>query len=134
MSPWHAWLLALATILTALFSSLLSHQVFFFRIIFVNVYTVLFFKYIYRNEIYAERIMVAYTGLIYRKVSEEEMSEDVRRRVFFKVLRISSHSMNSITSGEITNLLSNDASRVEIVLVFFNYLWVSRFFRKNLIG
>ncbi len=78
--------------------------------------------------------MVAYTGLIYRKVSEEEMSEDVRRRVFFKVLRLSSHSMNSITSGEITNLLSNDASRVEIVLFFFNYLWVSRFFRKNLIG
>jgi ABC-type multidrug transport system fused ATPase/permease subunit len=78
--------------------------------------------------------MVAYTGLIYRKVSEEEMSEEVRRRVFSQVLRLSSHSMNSITSGEITNLLSNDASRVEIALVFFNYLWVSRFFRKSLIG
>jgi hypothetical protein len=32
--------------------------------------------------------------------------------------------MNAITSGEITNLLANDANRIEVLLCFFNYLWV----------
>ncbi len=44
-------------------------------IIFVNFYLILFLKYVYRNDMYATQIMVAYTGLIYRKVSEKEMNE-----------------------------------------------------------
>ncbi|CAF3968250.1 unnamed protein product [Rotaria sordida] len=49
---------------------------------------------------------VAYSGLIFRKL-----------------LRLSSHAFNSISSGEITNLLSNDATQIEMTLLFFNYLW-----------
>jgi len=44
--------------------------------------------------------------------------------IISKVLRLSSHSLNIITSGEITNLFANDAYKVELVLCFFNYLWV----------
>lgn len=37
--------------------------------------------------------------------------------------------MNAITSGEITNLLSNDANKAQMALCFINYLWVK--FRSN---
>jgi hypothetical protein len=46
------------------------------------------------------------------------------RHFYSKVLRLSSHSMNAITSGEITNLLSNDANKGHLALCFLNYLWV----------
>ncbi|CAF4338602.1 unnamed protein product, partial [Adineta steineri] len=38
---------------------------------------------------------------------------------------LSLYSMNSITSGEITNLLANDANQVQFVAVFFNHLWIA---------
>ncbi len=44
--------------------------------------------------------------------------------IHLKVLRLSSHSMNMISSGEITNLLANDANKIELSMTFFNYLWV----------
>jgi len=44
-------------------------------IIFVNFYLISFLKYVYRNDMYSTQIMVAYTGLIYRKVSEKDMNE-----------------------------------------------------------
>ncbi|CAF4420884.1 unnamed protein product, partial [Adineta steineri] len=49
---------------------------------------------------------IAYSGLIYRKV-----------------LRLSTHSMNNISSGKIMNLLSNDAGQIELALYFINNLW-----------
>ncbi|CAF4057547.1 unnamed protein product, partial [Adineta steineri] len=85
MPSWQAWLLALATIVAALSSSLINNE------------------YIYKIDIYAMQIFIAYTGLIYRKV-----------------LRLSLYSMNSITSGEITNLLVNDANQIQRVAIFFN--------------
>ncbi|CAF1404953.1 unnamed protein product [Rotaria sordida] len=54
----------------------------------------------------ALQMRVAYSGLIFRKL-----------------LRLSSHAFNSISSGEITNLLSNDATQIEMALFFINYLW-----------
>ncbi|CAF0900141.1 unnamed protein product [Rotaria sordida] len=56
----------------------------------------------------ALQMRIAYTGLVFRKV-----------------LRLSSYSMNNISSGKITNILSNDASQIETVLIFLNYLWLS---------
>ncbi|CAF1590799.1 unnamed protein product, partial [Adineta steineri] len=32
--------------------------------------------------------------------------------------------MNSITSGEITNLLANDANQIQLVAIFFNDMWI----------
>jgi hypothetical protein len=32
--------------------------------------------------------------------------------------------MNNLSSGQITNLLANDANKIEIAHIFFNYLWV----------
>ncbi|CAF0789068.1 unnamed protein product [Adineta steineri] len=90
MPSWHAWLLAFATIIAALSSSLIVNE------------------YVHRIDIYAMQIFIAYTGLIYRKV-----------------LRLSLYSMNSITSGEITNLLVNDANQVQFVAVFMNHLWIA---------
>jgi len=43
----------------------------------------------------------------------------------FKILRLSSHSMNNLGSGQITNLLSNDASQIELALYFIHYIWVN---------
>jgi hypothetical protein len=70
--------------------------------------------------------MIAYTGLIYRKVSHEKQKDGIQLKEysFFKVLRLSSHSMNTISSGEIMNLLANDANKIELLLYFFNNLWV----------
>ncbi|CAF4110275.1 unnamed protein product, partial [Rotaria sp. Silwood2] len=88
MPVWHAWLLAISTIVIPLFASLLIH------------------RYFYQCDIYAIQISAAYAGLIYRKL-----------------LRLSSRSMNTITSGEITNLLSDDTNKVQLMLYFVNYLW-----------
>ncbi|CAF4608413.1 unnamed protein product, partial [Rotaria sp. Silwood2] len=64
--------------------------------------------YFHRMIIYALKIRVAYTGLIFRKI-----------------LRLSSHSVNSLSSGQITNFVSNDASQIELALYFIHYLWVA---------
>jgi hypothetical protein len=32
--------------------------------------------------------------------------------------------MNNLSSGEITNLISNDASQIELAFYFIHYLWV----------
>lgn len=53
------------------------------------------------------RMRLAYSGLIYRKV-----------------LRLSSKSMSEYSTGQILNLLANDASKVEVVHYYLNYLWV----------
>ncbi|CAF5141139.1 unnamed protein product [Rotaria magnacalcarata] len=49
---------------------------------------------------------IAYQGLIFRKV-----------------LRLSSRSLNTFSSGEITNLFSNDATQIQLFLISFNFLW-----------
>ncbi len=42
-----------------------------------------------------------------------------------KVLRLSSHSLNKFTSGEIINIFSNDASQIETAINTIHYLFVS---------
>ncbi|CAF2965891.1 unnamed protein product [Rotaria sp. Silwood2] len=87
---WQAWLFAIATIIASLTSGTIFNQ------------------YIYKIDLIAAQMRIAYLGLIFRKV-----------------LRLSSHSMNSVSSGEITNLISNDAKRIEKALYLFNYIWVA---------
>ena len=41
-----------------------------------------------------------------------------------QILRLSSHSMNNLSSGQITNLVSNDAAQVEFLFYFMHYIWV----------
>ena len=87
----------------------------------------LFLQYFHQNNIYSLQLVVAYTGLVYRKVSmtKNKITEYMRFVCLSKVLRLSSRSMNTMTSGEITNLLSNDVKRVQLAMFFFNYLWES---------
>ncbi|CAF3403813.1 unnamed protein product [Rotaria sp. Silwood1] len=85
---WQAWLFAMATTIASLISG------------------TIFNEYIYKTDLIAAQLRIAYMGLIFRKV-----------------LRLSSHSMNSLSSGEITNLISNDAKRVEVAFYLFNYIW-----------
>ncbi|CAF0978516.1 unnamed protein product [Rotaria sordida] len=70
--------------------------------------SLIYHHYFYRIAMYGLQMRVAYTGLIFRKI-----------------LRLSSHSVNSVSSGEITNLVSNDASQIELALYFVHYLWVA---------
>ncbi|CAF3332630.1 unnamed protein product [Rotaria socialis] len=63
-------------------------------------------RYYYLAEIFSIRMRIAYQGLIFRKV-----------------LRLSSRSLNTLSSGEITNLFSNDATQIQMILISFNYLW-----------
>ncbi|CAF0980830.1 unnamed protein product [Rotaria sp. Silwood1] len=51
MPTWHAWLLAIATIVIPLFASLTIH------------------RYFYQSDMYALQISVAYAGLVYRKIA-----------------------------------------------------------------
>ncbi|CAF0985467.1 unnamed protein product [Rotaria sordida] len=67
----------------------------------------IFNEYFYKIDLIAAQMRIAYMGLIFRKV-----------------LRLSSRSMNSLSSGEITNLISNDAKRIETTLFLFNYIWI----------
>ncbi|CAF1307304.1 unnamed protein product [Rotaria sp. Silwood1] len=70
----------------------------------------------YLIEIFAMEMRVDYHGLIYRKV-----------------LRLSSSCLNAFSSGEITNVFSNDASQIELIRGSLNYLWViyiKRFYRN----
>ncbi|CAM4841394.1 unnamed protein product [Rotaria magnacalcarata] len=41
------------------------------------------------------------------------------------VLRLSTDAMNKFSSGEITNLLANDANKVELLHYYLNYLWIA---------
>ncbi|CAF4718803.1 unnamed protein product [Rotaria sp. Silwood1] len=68
----------------------------------------IFHQYVYRIVMCGVQMRLAYSGLIFRKV-----------------LRLSSHTMNNFSSGEITNLLANDANKIEQAHYFFNYLWVA---------
>ncbi|CAF2953501.1 unnamed protein product [Rotaria sp. Silwood2] len=54
------------------------------------------------------QMRVAYHGLIYRKI-----------------LRLSSRSLTTISSGEIVNIFSNDASQIEMTVHSINYLWLT---------
>ncbi|UJR31956.1 hypothetical protein I4U23_019429 [Adineta vaga] len=65
-------------------------------------------QYFYRITMCGLQMRIAYSGLIYRKI-----------------LRLSSHSMNTISSGQITNLVSNDASQIELAFYFFHYIWIA---------
>jgi hypothetical protein len=67
---------------------------------------------------------VAYSGLIFRKVIDYKIPQGMNRKIIFKILRLSSHSMNNLSSGEITNLISNDGSQIEMLFYFIHYLWV----------
>ncbi|CAF3984050.1 unnamed protein product, partial [Rotaria magnacalcarata] len=70
--------------------------------------SLIYHKYFYRITIYGTQLRVAYSGLIFRKI-----------------LRLSTHSINNLSTGQITNLVSNDANQAEFVVYFFHYLWVA---------
>ncbi|CAF1094580.1 unnamed protein product [Didymodactylos carnosus] len=72
--------------------------------------SILYHPLFYAIQQCAMQLRIAYTGLLYRKI-----------------LRLSSQSMNKTSSGQITNLLSNDASQIEMALIFINYLWLAPF-------
>lgn len=69
------------------------------------------------------QMRIAYSGLIFRKVSDR-ISNNKKFELYIKILRMSSQAMNNFSSGQMTNLLANDARKVEIVHFFFNHLWV----------
>ena len=70
------------------------------------------------------QMRVAYSGLIYRKVRSFSIDQMRNNDCLVKILRLSSHSMNNLSSGHITNLISNDASQIEMAFYFIHYLWV----------
>ncbi|CAF4878309.1 unnamed protein product, partial [Rotaria sp. Silwood1] len=55
---------------------------------------------------YGMQMRVAYHGLVYRKI-----------------LRLSSRSLTTISSGEIVNIFSNDACQIEMTIHSINFLW-----------
>ncbi|CAF1179879.1 unnamed protein product, partial [Adineta ricciae] len=65
-------------------------------------------QYFYRISTCGLQMRIAYSGLIYRKI-----------------LRLSSRSMNGLSSGQITNLVSNDASQIELLFQFVHYTWAA---------
>ncbi|CAF1175851.1 unnamed protein product, partial [Adineta ricciae] len=65
-------------------------------------------QYFYRIATCGLQMRIAYSGLIYRKI-----------------LRLSSQSMNGLSSGQITNLVSNDASQIELFFQFVHYIWAA---------
>ncbi|CAF4939052.1 unnamed protein product [Rotaria magnacalcarata] len=78
-------------------------------IVLISFFASILFNYeVYLINTFALKMRLAYSGLIFRKL-----------------LRLSSHAFHSISSGEITNLLSNDATKIEMTLLLINYLWVS---------
>ncbi|CAF0892753.1 unnamed protein product [Didymodactylos carnosus] len=70
--------------------------------------SVLYHSFFYRMQQCSMQLRIAYTGIIYKKL-----------------LRLSSQSMNKTSTGQITNLLSNDANLIETALLFMNFLWMS---------
>jgi hypothetical protein len=67
---------------------------------------------------------IAYSGLIFRKVSYLNMNKKNNFQLCLKILRLSSQAMNNFSSGQITNLMANDANKIELAHQFFNHLWV----------
>lgn len=68
---------------------------------------------------------LAYSGLIFRKVRRyDRLILIIWIILLIKVLRLSSHAMNNLSTGQITNLLANDANKIEVAHFFFNFLWV----------
>jgi hypothetical protein len=81
---------------------------------------------------HALQMRLAYNGLIYRKVSIKNDSMTKCNYVNHQVLRLSSHSTNTFSTGKITNIFSNDASQVEMTLIFWTHVWVSSQIRRVL--
>jgi ABC-type multidrug transport system fused ATPase/permease subunit len=80
-------------------------------------------KYYYLIHTFSMQMRIAYHGLIYRKVRINVLLDTLIKSLF-QVLRLSSHSLNTFSSGEITNIFSNDASQIEMTVGSINYLWV----------
>ncbi|XP_060989227.1 ATP-binding cassette sub-family C member 4-like isoform X6 [Dama dama] len=73
----------------------------------VLVWAILHHLYFYHIQRVGMRLRVAVCHMIYRKA-----------------LRLSSSAMGKTTTGQIVNLLSNDVSRFDQVMMFLHYLWV----------
>lgn len=43
--------------------------------------------------------------------------------MYRKALRVSKYAMGQIPAGQVTNFLSSDMSRLDIVLAYINYIW-----------
>ncbi|CAF1468673.1 unnamed protein product, partial [Adineta steineri] len=65
-------------------------------------------RFYYSIQVYGMQMRVAYHGLIYQKI-----------------LSLSSHSLNKFSSGEITNLFSNDADQIDKAINNINHLWLA---------
>ena len=74
------------------------------------------------------KIRIGCSGLMYRKVSicfEKKcqfMNQFLELTQIFKIFRLSINTLDSNASGDIINLLSTDATRIEIGVLYLPYL------------
>lgn len=122
MPAWHAWLLVMSIIFAPFCSGLLTSGVSFISVFFYHSYCVILVflldKCTWSKNAYC---------LQWFNLSKSSYSQFYEKKILvydYQVLRLSSRAFNSIGSGEITNLLSNDAGKIEWTLCFMNYLWV----------